>query len=57
MDDYQQKYEQVMDLLRQSRMPHGRCQPRSRKACTACNAQDRLDRLIAEWKGPTIRAI
>ena len=45
-----------MGLLRDTKMQHGTCQPRSRKACTACNAQEELDRLISEWKGFTLYA-
>lgn len=48
------KYEGIMELLRDSRMKHGTCKPRSRKACTACNAQEILDKRIAQWRGPTI---
>jgi len=54
--DEKAKYEHVMGLLRDTKMQHGTCQPRSRKACTACNAQEELDRLISEWKGFTLYA-
>lgn len=49
-------YHRVMHLLRATKMPHGLCHPRERKACTACNAQDKLDQLIAEYKGEPIHA-
>lgn len=47
-------YHRVMGLLRDMQMEHGLCKPRSRMACTACNAKDELDRLLAEYKGPPI---
>lgn len=49
-------YHQVMSLLRSSKMQHGLCKPRERRACTACNAQEKLDKLVAEYKGAPIRA-
>lgn len=56
VQDEKARYDQVMDLLRSAKMSHGQCQPRTRKACTACNAQDELNRLVSEWKGFTITA-
>lgn len=53
-DDWQAKYEHVLGLLRDTKMRHGTCQPRSRKACTACNAQEELDKIVKDWKGFTI---
>lgn len=50
----QQQYHQVMGLLRDMQMEHGTCQPRERRACTACNAKDDLDKLLAEYKGQPI---
>lgn len=50
------RYYRVMSLLRATKMEHGQCQPRSRKACTHCNAKDELDKLLAEYKGPPIAA-
>lgn len=46
------KYDGLMQLLKDSKMKHGTCKPRSRKACTACNAQEQLDALVAKWRGP-----
>lgn len=44
----------VMGLLRDMQMQHGLCQPRSRLACTHCNAKDELDKLLADYKGPRV---
>lgn len=48
------KVERILDLLKTTKLEHGICQPRSRRACAACNAQDELNIVLAEWKGPTI---
>lgn len=50
-----QKYHEVMVLLRNLAMPHGKCKPREDKACTACNAQDALDLMLAQYKGLTLQ--
>jgi len=52
--NYEQEYNRVMGLLRNTKMPHGLCEPRERKACTHCNAVEELDKLIAEYKGARI---
>ncbi len=54
-DELRRKYEHVMGLCRSAVMVHGICQPRERKACTACNAIDEMRALVAEWGGHTIR--
>jgi hypothetical protein len=46
--------EHILGLLRDTKMEHGICQPRSRKACTACNAQELLDTIVKGWKGFTM---
>ena len=51
---YEQKYNRVMSLLRNTKMAHGLCEPRERKACTHCNAVEELDKLIAEYKGARV---
>lgn len=48
--------EHILGLLRNTKRPHGLCQPRDRRACTACNSQEALDKILSEWKGPTIYA-
>ena len=48
------KYHRVMQLLVNARMQHGLCQPRERKACTACNAQDDLEKMVDEYKGAPV---
>jgi len=52
--NYEQEYNRVMGLLRNTKMPHGLCEPRERKACTHCNAVEELDKIIAEYKGARI---
>ena len=52
--NYEQEYNRVMGLLQNTKMPHGLCEPRERKACTHCNAVEELDKLIAEYKGARI---
>lgn len=49
-------YHRVMQLLRNAKLPHGQCQPRSRRACAHCNAVDDLAKLEAEYKGARIVA-
>lgn len=49
--DAQQKYYTIMDLLRNTRMKHGKCLPRDDRACTHCNAVDDINRLIDDYKG------
>lgn len=55
MNDIEQSYYRVMDLLRRTRMEHGLCQPRSRRACSHCNAVDDLKVMVDEYKGAPIR--
>lgn len=50
----EQEYHRVMALLQNTRMEHGLCQPRERRACTHCNAVDDLNKLMEEYKGPPI---
>lgn len=51
-----ERYHRVMGLIGDTQMAHGKCQPRSDKACTACNAQDALSKLLAAYGGPPIQA-
>lgn len=48
------RYHKAMHCLLNMQMQHGLCEPRSRKACTHCNAKDRLDAMIAEYRGPMV---
>jgi hypothetical protein len=48
-------YHRVMQRLRDTKRPHGLCQPRERRACTHCNAQDELDEMVKDYKGRPIR--
>jgi len=50
-----QNFHRVMGYLRAMRKEHGLCQPRARKACTACNAKDNLDAVVDAYKGAPIR--
>lgn len=52
--DYEALYNRVMSLLRSTRMEHGLCQPRERRACTHCNAVDDLNKMVDEYKGARI---
>lgn len=47
-------YHRIMRLLLDMRMPHGTCQPRGRRACTACNAAEALDEALAGYKGSPV---
>lgn len=51
---YEALYNRVMSLLRNTKMPHGLCEPRERKACTHCNAEEELDKMLSEYKGARI---
>lgn len=51
---YRAAYDHVLGLLRSTKREHGLCQPRERKACTACNAQEELDIILSGWKGGAI---
>lgn len=53
LDDERAQKEHILTLLRDSRIAHGTCLPRSRRACTACSAKEALDKILKEWKGPT----
>lgn len=48
------EYHRVMRLLLDMRMPHGTCEPRARRACTACNAAEALEKMLAGYKGAPI---
>lgn len=51
----EEQLNRVMAMLRDTGMEHGLCEPRERRACTACNASDDLVKLAAEWKGPRVK--
>lgn len=48
--EYAEKYHKVMSLIREANMEHGLCKPRERRSCTACNAKDDLEKMVAEYK-------
>jgi len=45
-------FHDVMRCLQDMRTEHGLCQPRERRACTNCNAWDRLEEIIRAYRGP-----
>lgn len=47
-------FHKVMRCLKNMRRKHGLCQPRERKACTACNAKDELEQITKAYKGERI---
>lgn len=53
-EEERRKREHILGLLRNMKMEHGICKPRSRKACTACNSKDELDKIVAGWNGFTM---
>lgn len=56
LPESEESFHQIMRLLKDAKLPHGRCQPRSDKACTHCNAQDELDTRLTAYKGRPVRA-
>jgi hypothetical protein len=48
-------YHRLMSLLRDAQLPHGKCQPRSRRACTHCNAREEIDEMVKGYKGRFIQ--
>ena len=53
-DDAAQKFYRVMGLLKGTKMKHGLCKPRERRACTNCNAVEALDKMLAEYRGAPV---
>ena len=51
---YEHQFHEVMGALRRTKMEHGLCEPVERNACTHCAAQRKLDKMLAEYKGPRI---
>lgn len=47
-------YHEAMTHLGNMRMEHGTCRPRSRRACTSCNASDALAAMIDSYAGPRL---
>lgn len=41
----------VLGLLRNTRMEHGLCYPRERRACTHCHSREELEKIVIAWKG------
>lgn len=55
-DEGAQMFHTVMALLANTKMKHGKCQPRADRACTHCNAVDALDGLLSAYGGPPLAA-
>lgn len=49
--DAANSFHRVMGLWRDLSKIHGKCTPRSDRACTACNAIDDLNTIASEYKG------
>jgi hypothetical protein len=49
-----ENYHRAMSYLRDMQRPHGLCEPRSCKACTHCNAKEKLDEMVKAYKGRPI---
>lgn len=47
-------YHRAMSLLLSMKMGHGLCAPRSRRACTHCNARDDLAAMVMAYRGPRV---
>jgi|GEM_PF-3905700 len=54
-DGGQGAYHDVMECLRDMQLSHGTCEPRSRRACTHCNAIERLQELVAQYRGRPVQ--
>ena len=48
------QYHIVMAWLRDMNLPHGKCEPRSDKACTHCNAADCLSAFMLCYRGAPV---
>jgi hypothetical protein len=47
-------YHKLMGLFAATRMEHGTCQPRARRACTHCNAVDDIAAMVKAYAGPMV---
>lgn len=47
--NYERLHNKVMDLLRNTKMEHGLCDPRERRACSHCNAVEELDKITENY--------
>ena len=48
-------YHEIMGALRRAKMEHGLCEPKERHACTRCEAERRIERMLSEYKGRRVR--
>ena len=58
--EYEQRYYDLMDALKRSKMEHGDCDSGKRyggipRACTACMAQRKLDEALENYRGRPVR--
>lgn len=51
-----QKYHRIMGLLQDLKLDHGKCHPREDHACTHCNAEEEIEKMLKEYRGPRIVA-
>ena len=49
-----ERFHEAMQCFKDMQLPHGLCKPRSRMACTNCNAADRLRELVDSYRGPKV---
>lgn len=50
----EQQFHEVMGAWRRTKMEHGLCEPKSRRACTRCMAEEKIEKALSEYKGPRI---
>jgi hypothetical protein len=55
-EDAQNYHYMMHDMMDLFRGEHGRCMPRSAKACAVCNAKDRLEAMVKNYRGPRVIA-
>ena len=48
-------YHEIMGGRRRTKMEHGLCEPKERHACTRCEAERRIERMLSEYKGRRVR--
>ena len=57
IDRLQAERDGLLSLVRCSLLPRGRCQPRSDRACAACNATDELRSIASKWNGGIVSPV
>lgn len=54
LQPYEQQFHEVMSALRKTKMEHGLCEPVERNACTHCAGKRKIEKMLAEYKGPRV---